>query len=332
MPSISIIVPIYNAQTTLPRCVESILAQTFEDFELILIDDGSTDKSAEISERYTSIDSRVYYYYKNNGGVSSARNLGLFYAQGIWVTFVDSDDAIGKDYLLNLYENAKEGVDIVMSYPVLIYSNGYRYIPKYEPNIYDINNFDRVFLNNELHKYTSPWAKLYKRSILKNFDIKFCEDMHIGEDMVFLYTYLLHINKFSIINNTDYLYSFEQQNSLTKRINSVKSEYLGYVNVKNVIDQLICKWGISSEIALHSLAWIKGYYVRRVLNALYNPIYLKQSYRLEIIKKLDIETYYEELHIPAVKEKLLAILLKIRLVCLYDYLRVLSAYIKKIIC
>lgn len=328
MSRISIIVPIYNAQASVDSCIKSILNQSFTDFELLLVDDGSSDDSARICQQYAEIDSRISLYHKDNGGVSSARNLGLREAKGEWITFIDSDDTINEHYLRHLYERACEEVDFVMSYPILIYSDGKHLTPLYESNIYDKATFDKVFVNNELHKFTSPWAKLYKHSIINNYNISFCEEMHIGEDLVFLFTYLQHTSKIVILNVADYFYAFEQQNSLTKRVNSIESEFVGYLNVKNVIDQLITIWSISSTCSLHSLAWIRGYYVRRVLNAIYNLDGLKRSKRLEIIKQLDLASYYEELHIPALKEKLLAILLRLRLLYLYDSVRVVSKYLR----
>ena len=92
MPNISIIVPVYNAEQWLERCIDSIVAQTYADWELLLIDDGSTDCSGAICDRYAASDPRIQAFHKPNGGVSSARNLGLDHAQGEWITFVDSDD------------------------------------------------------------------------------------------------------------------------------------------------------------------------------------------------------------------------------------------------
>lgn len=91
---ISIIIPVYNAEKTLSRCVNSILNQTFQDWELLLIDDGSTDRSGELCDEYASKDQRIKVFHKTNGGVSSARNIGLDYAKGEWITFIDSDDYI----------------------------------------------------------------------------------------------------------------------------------------------------------------------------------------------------------------------------------------------
>ena len=96
-PKISVIIPVYNAESTLRRCVDSVLAQTFPDFECLLINDGSEDKSGEICDEYAIRDSRVRVFHKGNGGVSSARNVGLDNATGEWIAFVDSDDWVGRN-------------------------------------------------------------------------------------------------------------------------------------------------------------------------------------------------------------------------------------------
>ena len=95
-PKISVIIPVYNAESTLRRCVDSVLAQTFTDFECLLINDGSKDKSGEICDEYAIRDSRIKVFHKENGGVSSARNVGLDNATGEWIAFVDSDDWVGE--------------------------------------------------------------------------------------------------------------------------------------------------------------------------------------------------------------------------------------------
>ena len=99
---ISVIVPVYNSEQTLNRCIDSILGQTYRNFELFLINDGSKDRSGEICDEYARKDSRVKVFHKENGGVSSARNVGLDNASGEWITFVDSDDRIGQNFLKNL--------------------------------------------------------------------------------------------------------------------------------------------------------------------------------------------------------------------------------------
>ena len=98
MPKVSIIVPVYKAEKYLNRCIDSILAQTFIDWELLLIDDGSPDKSGEICDEYSKKDQRIKVFHKSNGGVSSARNLGLDHVKGQWITFIDADDYIDSSF------------------------------------------------------------------------------------------------------------------------------------------------------------------------------------------------------------------------------------------
>ena len=113
MPQISVIVPVYNAEKYLHRCIDSILAQTFSDFELLLIDDGSKDNSGRICDEYAAKDSRIRVFHKKNGGVSSARNMGLDNAKGDWITFVDSDDWVKQDYLYSMI--SQPDADLIMS-------------------------------------------------------------------------------------------------------------------------------------------------------------------------------------------------------------------------
>ena len=104
---VSIIVPVYNIENYIRVCVESILAQTYESFELILVDDGSKDNSGILCDEYAAIDSRVKVIHKENGGVSSARNTGLQQAKGKWIMYVDGDDWIEPDMIESLIETAK---------------------------------------------------------------------------------------------------------------------------------------------------------------------------------------------------------------------------------
>ena len=105
---ISVIVPIYNVEKWLSKCINSILAQNFKDFELILINDGSTDNSEKICYKFLDHDNRVKYFYKKNGGLSSARNLGIKKATGKYIVFIDSDDYVDKNYLQYLYESVSK--------------------------------------------------------------------------------------------------------------------------------------------------------------------------------------------------------------------------------
>lgn len=124
VPYISVIVPVYNVKSLLPRCIDSLLNQQFTDYELLLIDDGSTDGSGDICDKYGKKDSRIKVIHKSNEGVSRTRNRGIDEAKGEWLTFVDSDDYVTPDYLSSLYACIGSGIDLVVQYSKHIRENG----------------------------------------------------------------------------------------------------------------------------------------------------------------------------------------------------------------
>lgn len=168
-PQISIIVPVYNVADYLPKCIESILAQTFTDFELILINDGSPDKSPQICDHYASQDSRVRVIHKKNGGVSEARNCGLDIARGKYIGFADSDDWLAHDMfelLYNLSEKHDADISICGHYVVTDDSTE----PLYEyfegEIIYsNVEGVQKIVEDVEIQSYL--WNKLFKESCLK---------------------------------------------------------------------------------------------------------------------------------------------------------------------
>ena len=107
LPEISVIVPVYKVEEYLPQCIDSILAQTFTDFELLLVDDGSPDRCGEICEEYAGKDTRIRVFHQQNSGVSAARNIGLQHAKGTYIVFVDSDDWVSTDYLLHFLQKTQ---------------------------------------------------------------------------------------------------------------------------------------------------------------------------------------------------------------------------------
>lgn len=328
-PSVSIIVPVYNASTTLCRCIDSILAQTFTDFELLLINDGSKDNSGVICDEYVAKDARVRVIHKENGGVSSARNLGLDNAKGEWIAFVDSDDWVAVGYIKNLYSHATDNIDLVVSFPTYIYNDGSSKIPKYKEMRVCEHNFEKIFVEHSMHQNTSPWSKLFRKQLIEENNIRFCEEMHIGEDLLFLYNFMLVSIRMYISPDTDYMYSYDVATSLTKRVNSFKSEYTGYANIKQVVNRLITIRNIRSNASLQRLGWVIGFYTRNVLNALYHNNTIGRKSRIEILRDMDVQPYIRYLNITARKERFLIMLLKNRLYFFYDLLRTIVAKLKK---
>ncbi len=211
--TVSIIVPVYNTGQYVGECIESIINQNFNDWELLLIDDGSTDESAQICKGYAIRDNRIKYFYKTNGGVSSARNYGIEKASGRYIMFVDSDDICQVDLLETLYNAVSDSFDI--SACLVASFNGQRHdCPKIE-KLYDLESIytylDKIGL---LHP---PCAKLYSGTFIRNNVIKFDESLALGEDLCFNLDYLHHVESAAIVNSPLYYYR-DTPGSLTKKI------------------------------------------------------------------------------------------------------------------
>lgn len=187
-PKISIIVPVYNASSFLDRCLKNILQQTFTDWECIIIDDGSTDGSDIICNRYKEEDSRFKVYRKDNGGVSSARNAGIEHAIGQWFLFADADDALFEDSLETLFSLTDDSVDSVIGGYVTIDENGVL-ISSTEEVIKETVDWQTLPLHfyYPFHGkyYGYLWNRLMRSEIIKKNNIKFREDIHIKEDGLF---------------------------------------------------------------------------------------------------------------------------------------------------
>lgn len=323
---ISIIIPVYNAFSTIEKCVNSIIHQSYQDWELLLINDGSTDDTFRICCEYEAKDNRIHSFNKTNGGVSSARNVGLNNAQGEWITFIDSDDYVKSDYLKNLLSHTNETIDLVISYAEVHTENNFR-PERYPSKLVTSENFDSIFIENDMHWHTSPWSKLYRREIIKNNHLCFCEGMHIGEDAMFLYSYILCSRTIYISSDTDYCYFAYNENSLTKRINNLESELLSYSNIKDIVLELISNKNISKSLALNNLYWLIASYQRRVLNALYHNEILR-SERYKVLMNIDWSMYIKYISHNSVKEKILIVLLNKQLFGFYDFIRKVAVSIK----
>ena len=203
IPKISVIVPVYNAEKWLHCCIDSVLAQTYTDFELLLVDDGSTDRSGKICDEYESIDSRVKVFHKKNGGVSSARNFGIINCIGDSLTFIDSDDWVTNEYLENIVGHEK--YDLVISYYKAV---GW---PEWESRPYQECCYNTESINEFFDKYliscNTVWCKLFKRDILIKHNILFKPFLNYGEDTVFVLEYMKYINTIYCSSKSNYIYN-----------------------------------------------------------------------------------------------------------------------------
>ena len=225
---ISIIVPVYNSEKYLSACLDSLLSQSFSGFEIILVDDGSTDNSGQICDDYVGKDNRIKVIHQRNSGVSVARNVGLEHASGVWITFVDSDDELLPTALEIFMKYADGDYDLIeCDYELVV--NGKRVDPEMEVQVKEMcrRDFYDAFFNyswNSYHGYAC--IKLYKASIIRDNNISFATDIFIREDGLFVCEYVSKCNK--ILYSTEVVYKYIQ------RENSAVNTFLKEFNKKSI--------------------------------------------------------------------------------------------------
>ena len=253
MIPISVIVPVYNAERTLRECIDSILSQEFKDFELLLVNDGSKDGSAAICDDYAREDNRVKVFHKENGGVSSARNLGLDHAKGDWITFIDSDDYITKDYLEGVV--SREENLIIKGYKNVI--NKGIVGGRMAEEVVQYSGFTS-FLNQYITEtlLRGPVFKFYKKSLVGN--LRFLHDMKIGEDAWFVFKYLTKCKSLAVVPNGEYMVRLAEEPDEVKYAISVDYAVKSLQYLRDAFDGLIKSHGINKS---HFLAYI-GYFKR----------------------------------------------------------------------
>ena len=213
MPKVSVIVPVYNTEKYLPRCINSILAQTFTDFELILVDDGSTDNSGQICDDITLKDYRTIVIHKENAGANRARETGVNASSGEWITFVDSDDTISSNSIELLINNTSDNIDIVI---------GQIFKTKQCAEIMSISDYRKKLL---IGKFVHPVAKLYRRKILHNEIFNIPKEISIGEDLLMNIKIAFSIKQdVKILPHKIYNYIYRENSAINSRKHSIEYE------------------------------------------------------------------------------------------------------------
>lgn len=212
---ISVIVPIYNVEKYLNKCINSIIEQTYQNIEIILVDDGSNDSSEKICDEYAKKDKRVKVIHKKNGGVSEARNFGIENSNGKYIAFIDSDDYITNDYIEYLYRILKENkADISCCNFEYVYSDKEnKKIDNQQDNVYIYNQLEALKeLLYQRNIDTSLWGKLIKKDLFDN--LKFpCGEIY--EDFAVFYKILLKIEKIIYSNIKKYFYMQREKSILS---------------------------------------------------------------------------------------------------------------------
>lgn len=224
---ISVIIPVYNAQIYLGRCLDTVMSQSYRNLEIILIDDGSTDDSGKICDNYCDIDDRIYVVHKKNEGPAEARNVGIRMAKGRYIAFVDSDDYVCKDYidvLYNLLKYHKADISICGYYVTKnkkLYFNNHDKKEKSDVVVY-ANTMLENWHGRYKHLETMPWNKLYKKELFEDNNITFPKGA-FAEDVQTLHLLVAYSDKIVITTRKLYFY-YQRKGSLTHSASEEKVE------------------------------------------------------------------------------------------------------------
>ncbi len=227
----SVIIPVYNAKETLRRCLDSLVRQQFSDYELLLINDGSTDDSDAICHEYANTYSCIRYFAKENGGVSSARNLGLDQAKGEYILFVDSDDYVSENYFASLSDALENAAADLLLFG---YRNFGGVSTEWDTGVFyentEVGVAEQISSAMRQYLFSSLWSKAFKRQIIEQHNIRFANDLAIGEDQAFIFTYAMHIRSIGSIGYHLYNVDVSDGNSLSRKARPYLTEQLMEVN------------------------------------------------------------------------------------------------------
>ena len=266
-PTLSIIVPIYQAEKSLRNCIQSILRQTMSNFELLLIDDGSKDKSSLICKEYLQKDKRIRFFEKSNSGVSETRNLGIKKARGKYIQFVDSDDTLVDCMCERMINTAEENnCELVIC--------GYK---KCEGSLNEVINYENLFINNMNNSgeifgnlyvkelISTPWNKLFLKSKIKEY---FDKKLSLGEDLVFNLEYMRNISSISIISDPLYNYFINRKIALKQLYKRTNYETIlrGYTEVIAFCDEIFGVKYNSNLINQYFVKFVQGCFLAIVAN------------------------------------------------------------------
>ena len=248
-PEISVIVPVYNVEQYLVKCIDSILSQTFTDFELLLIDDGSPDRCGEICDEYAKKDERIRVFHQENSGVSTARNIGLEMMKGQYLAFVDADDWIYPHYLQYLYEalQGNEAAGLIIHGFQSFDTNGIPLPAKLLPNrFYRKEKFGYAICECRLTEWGYSASKLYKADIIRANHLRFDTRLHCLEDLLFMDQYLLYCDYLLLGDKQEYAY-IRHPNSMSSTIHPFDSVYAGFQLYQSLFVRMSDCWYFPEE-------------------------------------------------------------------------------------
>lgn len=320
---ISVIIPVYNAERYISKTVQSILVQTHRFFELVLVDDGSSDNSLEICNSFLKIDNRIRVIHSHNQGASMARNIGIQNSTGQLLTFIDADDIIDPDYLKNLFDSF-----IKFNEPDLLIQGLIQEWPNKANNIFRLSDksyvlkgkdfpsfFEEVYLND----YSGPYCKLFRRSIILNNNIRFSSKIIYGEDFDFLLNYLRFTRTVATSSIIGYHYIM-RDGTVSQRLYPFEKELSGLNQIYTSFISLMSKYNVPQLESM--MADSINPYVWRVIHSNYRNGY-RRSKRYNNLDKipLSVTSFFCKTYKPGtIFTKIVKILIRTRKFSLLDFL------------
>lgn len=289
----TIIIPIYNSEEHLVRCINSVLSQTETDFELLLINDGSTDLSGKICDDFSAKDNRISVFHIKNGGVGVARNIGLQESKGEFICFIDSDDWVADNYLTELLANF-EIPEIDLSIQGFISVDEINQTKtSLGSDLIEADNLTVLFEDKEIFKYGYVCSKLFKAEIITKNRIVFPTNYNLAEDLSFFLIYLSKCRLVKFDDKFNYFY-INQPNSLSKTLKKPK-EYLNrYEDYKKIIDNYypkIFKEIYGKNVHFKKLTRGVGGSIFYFIQSLYLNKEFDKEYRIQSLKKMNKEDF-----------------------------------------
>lgn len=296
LPKISIIIPVFNVENYLPQCIDSILAQIFHDFELLLIDDGSQDSSGDICDKYAKLDTRIRVFHQTNQGASAARNTGINNSQSEWICFVDSDDYIGENHISSFFDFGilKEDCLNIQGRKTISDIDGkILYSLEYPDLLVDSHNIREVYMQYNFLSNSGPVEKLYNKKLLDRINLRFRTDLTVREDAMFVYTYRANMSSIKLIPTSEYYYRQALRRlSLSHKNHPHETFLIVRRELPSIIRTVMKNWNI---IDLPQAQMVLSYYKDRTCVSILKSIYayrIPRAQRLKVLHEIFDDTAY----------------------------------------
>lgn len=280
---ISIVIPLHNAELYIEKCLCSILKNKTNKYEIIIINDGSTDNSETICKEIIKQDKRVKYIYKKNEGCSKARNIGINMANGKYIWFVDSDDFLVENAIDNIIIKLEDNEDI----DVMLF--GYKICYKSGNVIYRIpkNIREKKDIYNQMLFFNSSWNKLYKKNIITEANISFLENCHMGEDMNFNFKFFSYVKEKKIKVEEKNYYNYVEANGVTSNFNRRKEIFIAFDDIFNFFYE--------NKNFKNMEKILKKYYKQNVIRGIYDAIIREKIKNKNLNIYMEIFKIYKEI-------------------------------------